>query len=71
MDGLHPIQLSPIKADRHQSQQSRPQSDNNDGDEYADDDYDGDYKSKLINHIKVDPKLLMIMLITIKLVITN
>ena len=65
MDGLNSTQLSPIKADRHQSQQSRPQSDNNDGDEYADDDYDGDYKSKLINHIKVDHKLLMSMLMAI------
>ena len=60
MDGLHSAQLSPIKADRHQSHQSRPQSDDNDGDEYADDDFNGDYKSKLINQIKVDPKLLML-----------
>ena len=38
MDGLHLTQLSPIKADRHQSHQSRPQSTGDD----ADDDYNGE-----------------------------
>ena len=55
VDGLHSTQLSPIKADWHQSHQSRPQTTDDD----ADDHYNGDNKLKLISHIKVVHKMLM------------